>query len=770
MHTSEKHSDDDEESVEKIMQPKEVSVNIYYPCPKSSSLTHNAKYLQPTSDTDEYNYHQRKLSPKSKKEKRKMSRKHFAVDDFFDELYDDFSEEEYEDSDDELSQYIFSHPLRKDKSSFTAEDVLKQAAKMQELCRNSTASEQNNEIKKENKTLIYLPRSHADVPEVANDANETPILLRPLREKVPDVKSSIVFLQRREITPEYLQFVHGENYIECACIPRSFIIDISDAVKDSIRGSKGLRHLGHRIDFASSLIFTYEMSADIEDGALDAFSVSVNAKLKVPEIKMKYIVDSCETAVEEIIQRVCAYYLTLSVSAFCLLPKIPVNSLKTNFETLQQSQDAKVENYHVSQRKFFKEMIDGQGAKIKAENKAVSPTKPSLCHICYDAISNDNGRAFCLETCGHWFCDTCWREHMLTGLDNNIRELTCPEYGCKSHVESSFMLLLLNVRIVDKFVSLRHDSFVEESRRQKWCPNPSCGRVLTVSKDAKCLNVSCACGAEICFDCLQPAHWPATCEQSVAYWKTLKKNGQDVDFDEYSCKTFIVKGKRCPKCDRFIEKLGGCFYMTCVCGANFCWGCRGLYPGHIETKDCNQHVVGDSHNNVKEKVRHIVRKDINEVSAMYRNAVINRVGRMKTRYSKLKGGNRKLMKRCGEISRSSEVRLRDILQDIQVPGNENPTTTEKIRALLSSIMSMYIEMRYLAEYTSVYVQQSADLKAQKLSNLKEIVQMLDGFAGDIFNLMCKTEEQDLMSVICELCTVRAHSKNTVTGLVKIMSR
>ena len=605
---------------------------------------------------------------------------------------------------------------------------------------------------------------------MTDDTNEMPKLPRPLREKVPEVSSSIVFLRRREITPEYLSFVHGENYIECSCVPRSFIIDITDAVKDSVRGSKGFRHLGHRIDFASSLVFTYELSADLEDGAFDAFSVSLNAKLKVPEIKMKYIVDSSETSIEDIIQCVCAYYLTLSVSALCLLPKIPISSLKTNFETLQQSRDTKVENYHASQRKFFQEMIKVENDKSKTQSHMVSPTEPSLCHICYDTVSSDNGQAFCLESCSHWFCVTCWREHMMTGLDNNAREMTCPEYACKSQIDSSFMLLLLNMRIVDKYVSLRHDSFVDENRRQKWCPTPSCGRVLTVSKDAECLNVSCACGVEICFDCLQPAHWPATCEQSVAYWRALKKNGQlDVDFDEYSSKTVHVRGKKCPKCDRFIEKNGGCFYMTCVCGASFCWGCRVLHTNHVLTDHCYQNIVGDKHDTEKVQIKHIMRKDIKDVSAMYRNAVANRVGRMKTRYGKLKGGYRKLMKRCGEIGRASEVKLRDTLQDIEVPGIENPTTTEKNHALLSSLMSMYIEMRYLAEYTSVYIQQSTDLKAQKLSNLKSIAHMLDGFAGDIFSLMCNTEK-DVTAVICELWAVRSHSKNTVNGLVKVMSR
>ena len=150
--TPEKHNDDEEEFAEKILQPKEVSVNIYYPCPKSSSLTHNSKYLP---DTDEYDCHQRKMSPKSKKEYKKMNRKHLTVDDYHDAFYDDFSEEEYEDSDDEMGQYIFSHPLRKDKSSFTAEDVLKQAAKMQELCRNPKTPKQNYEDQTNNKNLVY---------------------------------------------------------------------------------------------------------------------------------------------------------------------------------------------------------------------------------------------------------------------------------------------------------------------------------------------------------------------------------------------------------------------------------------------------------------------------------------------------------------------------------------------------------------------------------------------------------------------------------------
>ncbi|KAK3091701.1 hypothetical protein FSP39_022001 [Pinctada imbricata] len=773
--SKENENDDSDSSKEErpFNQEAEVSVNIYYPCPKSSSITHNAKYLQPQSEQDEYNFHQRKIAPNSKKEKQKTNRKHFKVNDFDDDLYDEFSEEEADpiyDSDDEMSQYLFSHPDREDKSSFTAEDVLNQALKTQTLWQPPRTDKEQNLETKAPRNIVYEP-----VPLNTTVTTTSPNVPahKPVKEKLLKVTPAMVMLPRREVLNEYLDFIYGANYIECECVPRSFIIDVTDTVKESIRNSKTVCHLRHRIDFAATLVFTYYMAPDLTDSDFDMYLVSLNAKLKMRKLDMNDMIDFGETSIDDIMARVCNFYQKLPASNFYMLPKIPVNLRKTTFENLQACHGSTSEYYHISQRQFFQTLVDASpNDKCQSSNviSSLSVTKPTICFICFEDISEEIGQTFCLQECGHWFCTNCWQDHIITGLENGIREIRCPEYKCNTRVTSSFMLSLLNLRLVEKFVIKAHDLEIEEDQLRKWCPNPQCGRVLSISKNAKCLNVSCACGMEVCFDCLQPAHWPATCKQSMTYWRTLKSNGHDVDFDEYNAQTVKVSGKNCPVCNRFIEKNGGCYYMTCVCGSSFCWGCGKPYPGHQMTSDCDQNKKGDKHNNKTMTVRHIKRRQIADVSPMYQKAVENRVGRLETRYGQIKSAHRGIMKRLGEISRGSELRVRELLLDYNVTGNKNTTTTEKIRDFLSTTLSVYVEMRYLAEYTSVYVQHSSDAKSQRVSVVKEISHRLNTLGNDIYSTMCKHKDKDITAVLADLWSLRQLCKTTVNGLVRNIRR
>jgi hypothetical protein len=102
--------------------------------------------------------------------------------------------------------------------------------------------------------------------------------------------------------------------------------------------------------------------------------------------------------------------------------------------------------------------------------------------------------------------------------------------------------------------------------------------------------------ARRCFQCQQKSHWPVTCQMAPLYWKKMKRLGDDHFLMEMS---LLVRGKQCPKCKRFVEKLGGCFYMNC----NFytwnwfhghvSWVCLfSTYDGHFDGQllSCNRHL------------------------------------------------------------------------------------------------------------------------------------------------------------------------------------
>lgn len=50
-----------------------------------------------------------------------------------------------------------------------------------------------------------------------------------------------------------------------------------------------------------------------------------------------------------------------------------------------------------------------------------------------------------------------------------------------------------------------------------------------------------------------------------------------------SCIWKRVRCQKCPGCHRFVQRNGGCPYMTCNCGTHFCWVCGVAEPQYEHT-------------------------------------------------------------------------------------------------------------------------------------------------------------------------------------------
>lgn len=48
----------------------------------------------------------------------------------------------------------------------------------------------------------------------------------------------------------------------------------------------------------------------------------------------------------------------------------------------------------------------------------------------------------------------------------------------------------------------------------------------------------------------------------------------------------IVSAKRCPTCRVWVDKNGGCPYMSCICGEVFCWKCCIKIKDHPQSSVC----------------------------------------------------------------------------------------------------------------------------------------------------------------------------------------
>lgn len=181
------------------------------------------------------------------------------------------------------------------------------------------------------------------------------------------------------------------------------------------------------------------------------------------------------------------------------------------------------------------------------------------------------------------YCRDCWRQYLEHAVQEgkNCLSLRCPAPGCGEAVRRSVFEQLLHGAPKERFRRFSAESLVDDSRgRARWCPGQRCGRA-TREPASETREVKCPCGTVWCFGCGTDAHLPVTCE-TVSQWE--KKNR-----DESEDATWIkVNTKSCPKCQRGIEKNGGCMHMTCQkpggCGYEFCWICMKPWIGH---SNCN---------------------------------------------------------------------------------------------------------------------------------------------------------------------------------------
>ena len=199
-----------------------------------------------------------------------------------------------------------------------------------------------------------------------------------------------------------------------------------------------------------------------------------------------------------------------------------------------------------------------------------------------------------LTTCGHTFCNSCWRTHLKTQIDLGQINLRCPGHECSTTVDD-VTLMLLAPSLYGRHMAKRVDTILEICPKWKWCPADQCKLVVkaTIAKDSSkvCssehsgrvqpLPVACLCGNTWCFKCQEDAHWPATCEEAQVFRKKHERYAKMVENSKKETLITSVGVKNCPFCNYPIQKGLGCNHMVCgLCGKEFCWYCLRIWSSH----------------------------------------------------------------------------------------------------------------------------------------------------------------------------------------------
>ncbi|XP_061171981.1 uncharacterized protein LOC133181507 [Saccostrea echinata] len=747
--SKEKEEVTEDKAVNECLEP-EINVEIFLPTPITSSLTHNQKYIRPLHDTDV------QLSTKKQKGKRRhrMQLKFDVVDSYEDDIWEE--DEEIDGYDDDLFQAEYQRPP----SFFTAADVLKSAQKTKQIFEKSTKKmdykHSEDERNKKGK-LVYVDEPNPTSEPTCNKTIGIDSLYSRQPQQIMVPKK--VVLPNAETRPEFLKFRSGKMYMECKTFPRSFIINITDEVKSMMKQHIRMMYKAFLMDITTILIFTHDVYKASLDGE-EIFDVYMNVNIDSETIELETLFDYYAGSLESVISQAVSQIKFYTEEQFAR-PKV---YLKGESETAYNALNSCLLQgaSTLTEEDAFTEAVLSTIERYEVNKHLDVGCKsfpPEICYICL----NENRPGIAMECCGHWFCRSCWREHL---KQQNFSKLLCPEFDCEKEVDFTLILQVLNITDVRKYLIRQKENLARS--QCKYCPNEKCGRVISASlTNINHTNTTCECGTEFCSSCFKFPHWPATCETSQEYWNFLRGKGIDIEFsiDDISSTELQVRGKNCPNCNQFIEKQGGCFSVVCVCGICFCWGCRGIFRVNHQVSDlCHREKHGDLHRTTKKYIAAdlLLPMKMKKEPKLIQVAVNQRVGRAHSRTLLMRSKTHSVCLKIRTLGLKSSLKIAGLLAGYKSKEN---SLLSKVHGFLQDMIKLYLEIRHLAEYTAVSAVHENG-RSQKLLN--SFTENMDDLASQIYTEFQSDVNDYVPSLIHRMLIIREHCLHTVSELVKFI--
>ena len=771
---SEKTSD---EASERFSLP-EVRYEISYPGPVTSSIIHNPKYIDPC-------YSENARCKRLTKQMKKRSK--FA--DFIEEsleIFDRDIDEDlyYSDEDD----YTENEGLPGQTEDVTLQEILFHANKAQMLVMASgkkRRSNSNNELHNTNKDLPR--RTIEDEFDDAVDSAEKQTFAKGLNNS-KTLEPVTVIISSEEADEWTLKQKFGNRLLECECFPRKFVINITDDVS-KLRYLKSIRWTKADLTFAC-LVFVHDADNEMNNPKEDVYKVYLNMPftVKMDRVKVETIFDYAFTTIDDIIKQTIFFVDTLPYEAFKKqkAPVMPTRSASfssnleecANWRSQSYRLDNKVLIKMCFQTKYNHEDSDGEQSGFKhlskmdvfaAEPKDFSSPGDKFCSICFEAI----GESLCgtaLISCSHWFCNPCWKAHLLTRIDDGKTCLVCPEYDCNKVVDNGTLLSLVDVDHVLKYFRFTHNLDIERQSETKWCQNPNCGAIIRVSSP-QVKTASCQCGIKVCFDCLGESHWPAPCHAVAGYHRRICEYGDDNLMPARYVPDIVSHGKHCPSCKQFFEKDGGCPCMSCPCGETFCWGCGLRWDAKTHEDDCYEYGSKDLHGTIARsfqpedyfisKIRSSDRAD------WYKIAVEHRIQRHSVKIRNMKGHIKNLTSGLQHYVQCTENRNEPVSFDFNLPGIVYLNEANKTHDFLQNMLDLYSELHCIAEHVPIYLEMVYPNK--EVPAVDKITSLMNTLAVSICNTLQYGTNENPKEIIENLKEVRNHARNCIAGLLKFIN-
>ncbi|WOL01279.1 putative E3 ubiquitin-protein ligase ARI8 isoform X1 [Canna indica] len=251
------------------------------------------------------------------------------------------------------------------------------------------------------------------------------------------------------------------------------------------------------------------------------------------------------------------------------------------------------------------------------------------CGICFE---NYPRNMMTSASCAHPFCGACWRGYISTSINDGpgCLMLRCPDPSCGSAVGQNMVERLASDVDKEKYSRYLLRSYVEDSRKIKWCPAPGCEFAAEYVMGSGSYDICCSCSYSFCWNCTEEAHRPVDCI-TVAKW-ILKNSAESENMN-----WILANSKPCPKCKRPIEKNQGCMHITCTppCKFEFCWLCLGPWSEHGERTGgfyaCNRYEAAKQEGayDESERRREMAKNSLERYTHYYERWATNQSSRQK---------------------------------------------------------------------------------------------------------------------------------------------
>ena len=763
----------------------EVRYEIFYPCASKSSIAHNPKYITTSvglTESGENHPEGGKLSKtRTKKRRLRLSWKDITelVETYELEKGEDDDMSETEDSNSistteeetmstveplNLAQFICGFPVKKSKQyqNISKSCIPKIPPILDLKPRRIVYTDDNAGFDYQPK---HKSRDEKDVP-YKRYAVQSPLSL-PVTVNLP----------AEQTEPQILQETFGDKYHEANTIQRTFVIDISEKVESFMKMSPFSKSISLQdLDLSSYLILTHN---GVCHNGQQEFRVKLNANLNMNTIAINTMYDDDNmSSVLEIIERILAFFCTLPQDTLVTKSSLSYKftSPKLSFDLVVSANKWNVKGAFPSELQLCSKLTEKRHKNTNAYDEDIDEYI-TFCPICFEEIDVHGSKsltATALNTCRHWFCDVCWRTHLLNSINSGSLRIRCPEFKCENIVDIITMASLINIRDIQHLHQHNITMDVQESHNKKWCPYPGCGRVLVTSATTSDIttvptSMTCGCGTSLCFNCMQTAHWPASCEQTKAYKETIVRQKDYIELmyhDEYFITEVIpfvkVKGKSCPRCSRFIEKDGGCQYMSCPCGVSFCWICLQEWNNHT-TEGCKKSV---NYNNVKHFFSDAFDRDKDieiSIPLLYNLAVDRRVTRSQGPVNKLRSGSRALARSLNKLA-IKDAKTRTLIEEKAASARIHTTVLNELFYIMRRMLTVKLEVDHVIEFTAVSLMDGT--MKRKRRKLLLLMSRLGDISREFKTILESGENQNVTKTLPHLFDLQESARMTIAILRK----